>query len=165
MVLVPIPARIGGGVGEAEIGREVDHLGARHRGEQVIDHGLRGRVRQRTEGEIERLRLPVDRIDRQQLGQRIGRELREDLAHVLAGAALGGKQRDLDARMTEQEPQQFRTGVAGRAEYADFGSFLNRFGHGSFLLAVGCDDRTRMMRRMISGGCRGTSSGCLWPSR
>jgi len=81
------------------------------------------------------------------------------LAHVLAGAALGGKQRNLDAGMTEQEPQQFRTGVAGRAEYADFGSFLNRFGHGSFLLAVECDDRMRMMRRMISGGCRGTSSG------
>jgi hypothetical protein len=52
------------------------------------------------------------------------------LAHVLAGAALCGKQRDLDAGVTDQKPQQLRTGVAGRAEYADLGCFSTALGMG-----------------------------------
>src|SRR5262249_32552959 len=58
-------------------------------------------------------------IDRHELRQRIGRELREDLTHVLPGAALGGEQHDLDPRMGDQEPQQLRAGIARRAEHAD----------------------------------------------
>ncbi len=127
MVLVAVPAGIGGGVAEAKIGGEIDHLGGRSLGEQVLDDGLRGRVRQRAEGKVERGLVPVDAIDCQELRQRIGRELREDLTHVLAGAALRGEQRDLDPRMGKQEPQQLRTGVAGRAEHAD----LSLVSHGS----------------------------------
>jgi len=159
MVLVAIPARIGGGVRRGgHHAEEIDHLGSRRRSQQVLDHGLRGRMRQRAEGQIERFRLPVDSIDRQQLGQRIGRELGEDLAHVLASAALGGKQRNLDTGMTDQESQQFGTSVAGPPSTPILTVFSTAWAW-VILLAVECDDRTKTMRRRISGRCRGTSSG------
>src|SRR5262249_13152168 len=101
MVLVSIPVRIGVGIGKAKVCGEVDYLGARGTREQRLDHPLRRRMRQRAEGKIQRGFIPVDALDRQKLRQRIGRELRKYLTHVLAGAALGGEQRNLDARMTD----------------------------------------------------------------
>ncbi len=98
-MLVAVPARIGGGIGEAEIGREVDDFGLRRPRHQILDDLLRRAVRQRAEREIEPERLPIGVLDRGQRRQRIGRELRKDVGHGLAGAAIGRQQHDLDARM------------------------------------------------------------------
>src|SRR5258708_9992742 len=127
MMLAAVPARVGGGLAEAKVRGEINHLGVRSLDEQVFDHRLRGRVPQRAESEIYRGVLPVDAVDRYELPQRVGRKLREDLTHVLPGAALGGKERDLDPWMADEEPQQLRTGIAGRAEHAD----LSLVSHGS----------------------------------
>ena len=54
VMLVAVPARIGGRISEAEVGGEIDHLGLRRRGEQLLDHLLRGRMRQGAEREVER---------------------------------------------------------------------------------------------------------------
>src|SRR4029077_9466682 len=72
VVLVAVPTRIRSGVAEAKIGGEIDYLGGRSLGEQVLDDGLRGRVRQRAEGKVERSLVPVDAIDCHELRQRIG---------------------------------------------------------------------------------------------
>ena len=77
-------------------------------------------MRQRAENEIKPERRPVDAVERDQRRQHIGRELRKHVGHRLAGAAIGGEQRDVDARMPQQQPHQFRAGVARRAEDADF---------------------------------------------
>ena len=54
-------------------------------------------------------------------GNRIGRELRKHLPHLLPGPPVGGEQNDLGPRMAQQQAHQFRTGVAGRAKDADPG--------------------------------------------
>src|SRR5262249_62358750 len=62
---------------------------------------------------------PVDLLDRLQLRQIEGRELREPLAHRLPRSPVGGEQRDLDPRMPDQQPHELRAGIARRAEHAD----------------------------------------------
>ena len=101
-MLVAVPARIGRGIGEPEIGRQVDDLGLRRARHQILDDLLRRAVRQRAEDEIEPERLPIGVLDRGQRRQRIGRELREHVRHGLAGAAIGREQHDLDMRMAQQ---------------------------------------------------------------
>ena len=76
-------------------------------------------MRQRAEHEVEAERRPVERLDRDELRQRVGRELRKHLAHLLPRLAVGGEQRDLDLRMTQQQAHAFRSGIAGGAEHAD----------------------------------------------
>ena len=80
---VAVPARIGGGIGEAEIGRQIDHLGCRRARQQILDDLLRRAVRQRAEDEIEPERLPIGVLDRREYRQRIGRELRKHVRHRL----------------------------------------------------------------------------------
>ena len=142
MVLVAVPAGIGGDVGKPEVGGEVDHLGLRRLAEQILDHLLRGGVRQRAEGEIEACLLPVDGVDRHQRRQRERRKLRKDRRHLLPGPTVGGEQRKLGARMAQQQPYQLGAGIAGRPEHADLRFLLDRFGHGSILPEIGLD-RTR----------------------
>ncbi len=76
-------------------------------------------MRQRAEHEIEPERGPVEAVEGHELGQRIGRELRKHLAHLLPGLAVGGQQRDFDLRMAQQQAHAFRSGIAGSAEHAD----------------------------------------------
>ena len=127
VMLVAVPARIGRDVVQPEVGAEIDHLGLRRLGQKIADHLLRGGVRQRAEGEIERGLLPVDAVDRDELRQFERRELRKHRAHLLPGPAVGGEQRELDVGMAQQQPHQLRAGVAGGAQHADFG-LGGRFG-------------------------------------
>ena len=85
-----------------------------------------------------------------ELGQREGRELRKHLAHLLPGPAVGGQQRKLDVRMAQQQPHQFRTGIAGGAEHPDLSFGLLR--HWSILGSIlhSQDDRIEAMARKNS---------------
>ena len=135
MVLVAVPARIGGRIGEPKVGGEIDHPRRGRARQKLGDHLLGGGMRQRAEHQIEILRRPVDAVERDQLRQRVGRELRKHLTHLLPGPPVGGEQNDLGARMAQQQAHQFRTGVAGRAKDADpglgKGSGVGRCGHDS----------------------------------
>ena len=102
-MLAAIPARIGGGVGETKIGREVDHFRARRGRKKRGDHFLRGRMRQRAEYEIKPRACPVNAVDRDELRQVERRELREHVAHRLAGPPIGREQRNLDLRVAARE--------------------------------------------------------------
>ena len=65
VMLVAVPARIGGGVGEPEIGGQIDHLGLRRLRQQIcLITFCVVRVRQRAEDEIEPGARPVDAVDR-----------------------------------------------------------------------------------------------------
>jgi hypothetical protein len=77
-------------------------------------------VRQCAECEIEPCLLPVSALYRGEHRQVVRRKLREYVGHGLAGAAIGREQDDLDARMPDQQPQQFRPGIARGTEDADF---------------------------------------------
>src|SRR3954471_20279292 len=90
VMLVAVPARIGHDVVEPEGGRKMDHPGLWGLGEKIADDLLRGGVRQRAEGEIERRFFPVDVVDRNQLRQLERRKLRKYRAHLLSGAPVGG---------------------------------------------------------------------------
>ena len=130
VVLVAVPFGVSRGVRQPEVGRQVHHLGGRRGAQQLLDHLLRGGVRQRAEGDVEPGFGPVEPLDGDQLRQIVRRELRKHVAHRLAGAALGGEQHDFGARMPQQHAHQLRAGIAGGAEHADlcFG------GHGSILI-------------------------------
>ena len=119
-MLMAVPARIGGVVAEPKIGRQIDHLGRRRLRQQLLHHLLRGGVRQRAERDVEPRLSPVEPFDGDQLRQIVGRELREYVAHRLAGAALGGEQHDVGARVAQQHAHKFCAGITGGAEYADF---------------------------------------------
>ena len=119
-----VPARIGGRIGQAEIGRKIDDLDARRARQQMLDHRLRRGVRQRAESKIKPERLPIDGIERRQRRQGEGQELRKHVRHRLAGPAIGGQQHDFRARMADEQPQQFRAGIAGGAEHPDLGFFF-----------------------------------------
>ena len=138
MMGVAVPARIGGGVGEAEVGGEIDHLHVRRQGEKLFDHLLGGRMGQRAEHEVEAERRPVEAIERDELGQRVGRELGKHVAHLLPRLAVRGEERDLDPRMTQQQAHAFRSGIAGSAEHAD----LRQSGHVLILSAAGAAGKT-----------------------
>ncbi len=130
VMLVAVPFGVSRRIGQPEIGRQVDHLGRRRLRQQFLDHLLRGGMRQRAERDVEAGCGPVEPFDGDQLRQLERRELREHVAHRLAGAALGGEQHDLAARVPQQHPHQLRAGIAGGAEHADF-----RFGgHESILI-------------------------------
>ena len=62
-MLVAVPARVGGRIGEAEIGGEIGDFGPRRGGEEALDRFLRGPVGQRAKGEIERGGSPIDCVD------------------------------------------------------------------------------------------------------
>ena len=115
-----VPARISVRIGEAKIGREVDDFYGRRLCQQILDHRLRGAMRQRAEHEIKAECRPVDAVERDQRRQGKRRELREHVRHWLARPAIGREQRDVDARMPEKQPHQFRAGITRRAEDADF---------------------------------------------
>ena len=120
-VRVAVPALVRRRIGKAEIGRQINDLGRRRALEQIRDDFLRRAVRQRAENQIEP-RAPPSRRRRARVSCRQveRRELRKHLGHRLAGAAVGGQQSDLHMRMAQQQPHQFRAGIAGSAEHADF---------------------------------------------
>ncbi len=162
-VRMPIPARIRRRIGKSEIGRQIDHLESRHPPQQIRDDLLRRAVRQRAEDEIEAERRPVDVIERRQHWQRVRRELRKHVGHRLAGAAIRGEQHNVGARMGDEEPHQFRTGIAGGADDADLRRFFLRrhdstlwLGNtkpasaGKFLESV---PRSRRHRRLRANAC------------
>ena len=121
---VAVPARISRRIGETEVGRKIDDLGARRPRQQILDHRLRRAVRQRAERKIKPERLPIGGIERRQRRQGVGQELRKHVRHRLAGPAIGREQHDLYARMADEQPHQFRAGIAGGAEHADSGFFF-----------------------------------------
>ena len=99
---------------------------------------------QGSEDEIEPGTDPIDGIDGNELWQRIGRELRKDLAQLLAGATLCGEQHDLNVRMAQQKSNEFGAGVAARAEHGDLRLdtvFLRGVSHGQ--TPVAAHDRMR----------------------
>src|SRR5439155_8784177 len=112
-------ARVSRRIGEPKIRGEIGDLGPRRGGEEFLDHLLGGPVRQPAEGEVESGTRPVDIVYRDELGQRVMRELREYCPDLLPGLAIGGEQRDLDPRMGDEQPQQLRAGIARSAEHAD----------------------------------------------
>ena len=118
-VRMAVPARISGRIGEAEIGGQIDHLVAGARASKSLMTFCVVPCGSAQNDQIEPERLPVDAVDAPSARQRVGRELRKHVRHRLAGAAIGREQRDLDARMADQQPHQFRTGIAGGAENAD----------------------------------------------
>ena len=120
VVLVAVPFRVSRRVVQPEVGRQIDDLGRRRLRQQFLDHLLRGGVRQRAERDVEPGLAPVEPVDGDQLRQVERRELRKHVAHRLAGAALGGQQHDLGARVPQQHPHQLRAGIAGGAQDADF---------------------------------------------
>jgi len=141
---------------------------------QIRDHFLRSAVRQRAEGEIESERLPIGAFDGRECRQRVRRKLRKHLRHRLAGAAIGGKQRDLDARMSDQQPKEFSAGVAGGTEDSDFRFLL--CGHDRPLglrkaqaESAGTISReacrgtggTRFARRLRASACRSATAAAL----
>ena len=67
VMLVPVPARVSRDIAQPEIRRQIDDLRVRRVSQQLLQHLLRGGMRQRAEDEIERLRLPVEPLDRDQL--------------------------------------------------------------------------------------------------
>src|SRR6185437_8797299 len=119
MMLVAVPFGISRRIRQPEVGRQVDDLGRWRGREQVLDHLLRRRMRQRAEGDVEPRPDPVEAVQRHKRRQFERRELREHVAHLLAGRTFGGEQRDLDLGMAQQQPHQFGAGVAGGAEDAD----------------------------------------------
>ena len=111
---VAVPFRIDLGIGEPEIGREIEHAQMRR---QRRDHLLRRAVRQAAEDEIEL--APIDIGDGDEIGQDVAREMREDRADPLAGLAIGGQRDDRRIRMMREDAQQLGAGVAGCAQDAD----------------------------------------------
>ena len=87
-------------------------------------------MRQCTERHIERDLAPVETIDRDQLRQWKRRELREYIAHRLAGAAFSRKQGDLGARVAQQHAHQLAPGITRGSQDAD----LRFRGHDSILI-------------------------------
>ncbi len=85
----------------------------------------------------------------------VGRELREHRAHLLPGTAVGGEQRDLDARMAQQQSHELRAGIAGSAEHADLG--FSRHGLQSLSLVL----QDRRTRATTAGDIREKRRGTL----
>ena len=130
VMLVAVPFRVGRGIRQAKVGRQIDHLGRWRLRQQILDDLLRRRVRQGAERNVQRGASPVDAIDRDKLRQRKRRELRKHIAHRLAGAALGGQQHDLGARVAQQHAHQLAPGIARGPQHAD----LRFCGHESILI-------------------------------
>ena len=91
LVLMAVPAGIGGLVGEPEIGREVDDPDLWPRREEPGDDALRRAMRQGAEDEVDVDPRPVRR-DGNEIRQGEGRELREDLGHRRARPSVRGEQ-------------------------------------------------------------------------
>jgi hypothetical protein len=131
-------------------------------------------MRQRAKRQIESEGPPVGLLDGRERWQRVRGELRKDIRHRLAGAAIGGKQHDLDARMADQQPQQLGAGIAGGTEDSDLGFLL--YGHDRPLGlrkaqadSAGTVSReacrgtggTRIARRLRASACRGATAAAL----
>ena len=122
---VAVPARISRRIGETEVGRKIDDLGRRRLRQQILDHLLRRAVRQRAERKIEPERCPVVAIERRQASARsYGRELRKHVRHRLAGAAIGGEQHDLRARMAQTAAAPVRHRYSRRRRARRFWPFF-----------------------------------------
>ena len=153
MMLVAVPARIGRGVVQPEIGAERSTtlvFGALARRSLMTFCVVACGSAQNTRSSAAAFQSTL--FDRDQRRQLERRELRKHRAHLLPGPAVGGEQRDLDTRMAQQQPHQFRAGIAGGAENADF-----RFGggfssHVSILIP-------QSIRTTGSGHHRGASQG------
>jgi len=118
MVLAVIP-HIGGEIGDAEVGAEVDDLLAG--GDERPGVGGRGAVRQRQEeqGEVargERRGVGVDKPQAAVEPAHRGDHLRQRLARMLARGHRGQR----DVRMAEQEFDESFAGITGRTDNADF---------------------------------------------
>jgi hypothetical protein len=68
-MLMAVPFRIGRGIGQPEIRRQVDDLGRRRLREHLLQDLLRGGVRQRAEHKIEPELGPIEPIDGNQRRQ------------------------------------------------------------------------------------------------
>jgi hypothetical protein len=112
VMLVAIPFRIGRGVRQTKVCRQIDNFGRWRFRHQILDNLLRRRVRQGTKRNVQCGASPVDAIDRDKLRQRKGRELRKHVPHGLAGAALGSEQHNFGARVTQQHAHQLAPRVA-----------------------------------------------------
>ena len=153
-MLVAVPARIGGGIGSRKSADRSTTLvfGALASRSLitfcVVACGSAQKARSRPDFFQS---MPSIEDERRQI---VRRELRKHVAHLLPGAAVGGEQRDLDARMAQQQPHQFRAGIAGGAEHADLG-FL---GHDVILPLFACGRiRGRISgERIVRETCRGT---------
>src|SRR5579875_3819190 len=84
---------------------------------QAGDDLLRRAVRQGAEDEFES--APVDRVDRDQIGQSGPGKMRKDRAYRLSCLAVGGQDGDLGHRMAQEQADEFGTGIAACAPYAD----------------------------------------------
>src|SRR5262245_17289385 len=88
VMLVPIPFRVSGGIREAKIRREIDHLCRGRLQQKILDDPLRGCMGQGTECDIESQGAPVEALNGDELRQSEGRKLRKHVPHRLAGTAL-----------------------------------------------------------------------------
>ena len=144
-----VPARIGGRIGETEIGREIDDLRARRARDQVLDHLLRRPVWQRAEDEIELKRRPIGGVERRERRQPVRRELRKHIGHGLPGPAVGREQSNRDVRMSDEQANKLRPGIARGAKHADLRILFLR-GHDLTLATVfsGLNDKAEIRGAM-----------------
>ncbi len=122
-MLEAVPARVVGGVAEAEVGALVDDRRARV--DQVGDELRRCPVRQREE----------DRIRGRQLGMDVQVERREvgvDAVDRVPIATTPNEPDQLDIRMPRQQPDQLSADVAGSTDDPD--PDHSRFGLGRYIL-------------------------------
>ena len=116
---------VGGGGGVTEVRRDVDEarLGARGlRGLEQACRSARPRrraARRRTRPTSARCAISaaISACDLNVVSPSSAREMRERFARELAGRAVGHHARELEARVAEDQAQQFAGDVAGAAEH------------------------------------------------
>ncbi len=115
-VLLAVPGGVGGGVAQAEVGTEVDHVA--HPPQQVSHQAAAGPVGQGAEDHVEA--VDHGRVDGAEAQVPVGgRQPGGDVGHEVPGVRVGPDVRHLQRRVGGEQPQQLHAGVARRSQDPD----------------------------------------------